>query len=148
MIKTNSKISALKGFPKDHKKAENEEVGPPMRPVCGASEGINAEVGELIGEVIDVLAEEEDRENGGFLSESGEDMCWRFEKVNEELRKEENRGKTFVVGSLDVKALYPSLEVKRSAQLIRELVERSEVRVDVDKRELKLYLAYDGAGGD
>ena len=45
-----------------------------MRPVCGASEGINSEVGELLGDSLDVLAEEENRENGGLISESGEDV--------------------------------------------------------------------------
>ena len=140
-VKTSSKISVLKGFPKDHKVAADEEVGPPMRPVCGASEGINAELGELLGEILDVLAEEEDRENGGLISDSTEDMCARFEEVNKELEKEENRGKKFVIGSLDVEALYPSLEAERLGVLVREMVERSKVKIAVNERELKLYLA-------
>ena len=112
-----------------------------MRPVCGASEAINAELGELLGEILDVLAEEEDIENGGLVSDSSEDMCARFEELNKELEKEENWGKEFAVGSLDVKALYPSLKTGRSARLVRELFERSEVEIEVRERELKLYLA-------
>ena len=51
------------------------------------------------------------------------------------------RNEEFAVGSLDVKALYPSLKTGRSARLVRELFERSAVEIEVRERELKLYLA-------
>ena len=40
-----------------------------------------------------------------------------------------------------MEALYPSLEAERSGVLVREMVERSKVKIAVNERELKLYLA-------
>ena len=64
----------------------------------------------------------------------------RIRAANEELQKEENKSKNFVLGSLDVKALYPSLQVDESANIIRQMVEESDVQIDVNEVELSLYL--------
>ena len=42
--------------------------------------------------------------------------------------------------SVAMEALYPSLEAERSG-LLREMMERSMIKIQVDEIELKLYLA-------
>ena len=45
-----------------------------------------------------------------------------------------------VVGSTDFKAYYPSLPVQRSAQIVKEMIIESEVKILTDDRELGLFL--------
>ena len=40
-----------------------------------------------------------------------------------------------------MEALYPSLEAEKSGVLVREMTERSKIKIEVDERELKLYWA-------
>ena len=40
-----------------------------------------------------------------------------------------------------MEALYPILEAERSGVLVREMTERSKIKIEVDERELKLYWA-------
>lgn len=134
---TDSKISDLRGLRKDHKKCENLVKGPPLIPIVGASGAMNAPLSKLIGDIIDAVAEVDDE---GTISDSTEDMIARIRAANEELKKEENRDKEFALGSLDVKALYPSLQVDESAAIIRQVVEETDVKIDVNDVELSLYL--------
>ena len=47
-----------------------------------------------------------------------------------------------LVGSADVKALYPSLEINHTAKIVAEVFYKSDYSVkEIDKRELSLYLA-------
>jgi len=46
-----------------------------------------------------------------------------------------------VVGSTDFKAYYPSLPVQQAARSVREMVEKSEVKIITDDKELGLFLA-------
>ena len=93
----------------------------------------------VLGKILDVVAEIEDEKQEN-ISDSTEDMVASFIKVNKELRKEENKDKEFVIGSFDVKALYPSLKVEESAKIIRELIEESPVTIETNEVEVSLYL--------
>ena len=46
-----------------------------------------------------------------------------------------------VVGSTDFKSYYPRLPVQRAAEIVREMIERSEVKILTDDKELGLFLA-------
>ena len=47
-----------------------------------------------------------------------------------------------MIGSLDVEALYPSIDAKRAGQIVRERVTESQLRVDgVDWRWVLIYLS-------
>ena len=60
MLTSNSKIADLKGLRKDHEVTNDPVKGPPLRPICGASESMNAPLSEILGKIIDVVAEIED----------------------------------------------------------------------------------------
>ena len=83
------------------------------------------------------MAEEADDNN---ICDSTEDMIAHTRKANVELRKTENHGKQFVVGSYDVVALYPSCKIDESAKIIGDLVADSDVDIAVDTEELSMYL--------
>ena len=66
-----------------------------------------------------------------------EEMMAAFEEVNS--KETENE---ILVGSADVKALYPSLEIDHTAQIVSEEFNSSQYEVkEIDSRELSLYLA-------
>ena len=46
-----------------------------------------------------------------------------------------------IVGSTDFKSYYPSLPVQRTAQIVKKMIEDSEVKILTDDRELGLFLA-------
>ena len=66
-----------------------------------------------------------------------EEMMAAFQDVNNKGIKNE-----ILVGSADVKALYPSLEINHTAQIVSEVFLESEYDIkEINNRELSLYLA-------
>merc|ERR1712240_688796 len=77
----------------------------------------------------------------GNNCDSTEDIMSEIEELNENVKVEENE--KLIVGSLDVKALYPSLDISFSAKVVSEEFILSKVSMDIesiDYRELGLYL--------
>ena len=74
-------------------------------------------------------------------SESTEESLYYVEEANRRVRKEwderrlrgqiedSEQGK-LIVGSMDVEALYPSIEVNRSARLVGEMVSESNIEIE------------------
>ena len=58
----------------------------------------------------------------------GEAPAWRLESQR-------------VVGSTDFKSYYPSLPIERTARIVSEMIQRSEVKIMTDNKELGLFLA-------
>jgi hypothetical protein len=63
-----------------------------------------------------------------------------MEDTNNVLKKEKVRLKEVTIGSVNVKALYPSLEEETSAQIVKEEIEMSDVNINVNEDELSRYL--------
>ena len=74
------------------------------------------------------LTSEGGTEVSADAQEEGEVPAWRLESQR-------------VVGSTDFKAYYPSLPIQRAAKIVREMIERSEVKILTDDKELGLFLA-------
>ena len=74
------------------------------------------------------LTSEGGTEVSADAQEEGEVPAWRLESQR-------------VVGSTDFKAYYPSLPIQRAAEIVREMIERSEVKILTDDKELGLFLA-------
>ena len=126
----------LYGLRKDHKKCNDNETGPPTRPVCGASAAHNGKLSHLISMILkEVKRADEDS------CESTDDIMAAIQIVNEEHSVE--NGNKLLVGSLDVKALYPSLNIPFAAEKISEEFIESNLEFaseSVDLYELGLYL--------
>ena len=130
-------IPPLFGLRKDHKTPSpgQEEKGPPTRPVCGASESVNGPLSHILSEILNIMADELDKEIGTECR-STEEMISRIEAVNGRECSEQR-----VLWSSDVKALYPSFRVKEVAETVFELYNQSEISINIDDEELGLYLA-------
>ena len=136
----NGPIPLLSGYPKTHKDISNLSLeeqlkGPPVRPVCGASDSNNGPLSDLLSQICMQLGDEMD-ESIGSLCISQEEMCGEIEKVN-------NRGdiKKLVVFSMDVSKMFPSMVASDVAKVVREEYMMAKLEVEVDDKELGLMLA-------
>ena len=118
---------------KDHKKAEDPNIGPPTRPVCGGSAGYNHKISHLLGYFLRPVWQE-----GETVCTSTEEMLAAIEEVNMSGKLDQK----CVIGSIDVKALYPSLDIGFVSEKVGEMFLRSGIEVpEIDAGELGLYLA-------
>ena len=133
-----SSIPPLYGLRKDHKQVpiEEEKLGPPTRPVCGATKSPNGALSNILSEVLERLSDCEDMKIGTECR-STEEMIAEFNRINGDVNEEGEK----VIFSTDVKALYPSLKANYVADVISKMYEESDLRVRVDNDELSLYLA-------
>ena len=75
--------------------------------------------------------------------ESTEDILAEIQELNEKDSASIGQNEKLVVGSLDVKALYPSIDVNFAAEVVAEELYRSDVKISeesVDIEELGLYI--------
>jgi hypothetical protein len=133
---TNTPAPALCGVRKDHKPAV--EGGPPVRPICSAREAPNSRIGHFLSLAINNVADLLDSKSE---CRSTEEMIEAFEKINKEL-EEVPQSRKFGIISMDVKALYPSMTIKRSKKIVKKMIIKSGIEYEqVDWKELSRYLA-------
>ena len=117
---------------KDHKPYESEEVGPPGRPVCGGDVSYNKRLSHLISIILtEVYAGEQ------TVCSSTEELLAEVDKLNEE-----GIDDSYIIGSADVEALYPSLDIEFTIDKVCELFYISKVEIEgINYKELGLYLS-------
>ena len=130
MTVRNHSLAPLYSLRKDHKNIEDREKGPPTRPVCAASNAYNNRLSHLISTILRPVWQ-----NQQTTCTSTEEMIAAIEEANE------NIDERTTIGSADVKALYPSLDIDFTAEKVSEMFLESELTVDVDSKELGLYLS-------
>ena len=94
----------LRATAKTHKKAGNE-VLPKSQPIVGAARGLTTPLGETLSELLEPVAKARTHK---WEAQATEKVLRTIENAN--TRLEENGVKEIVVGSLDVIALYPSID--------------------------------------
>jgi hypothetical protein len=143
-----SKIPSLDIMLKDHKGGNNL----PTRPVCKSASSPNGVLGDLVSDFLEILADERAAETGTEIR-STEEMCAALEEVNIKVKEERvRRGGNvdtpnnnekdveIVIGSMDVSALYPSLDIDKAAEIIEKMIMESKLSVDVDVTEMSTYI--------
>ena len=129
----NHGYAPLYALRKDHKPVDDPVRGPPTRPVCGGSAAYNSKLSHLLGLFLRPVWQEQKT-----TCMSTEEMLAAMEEANCSDRLDE----TCTVGSTDVKALYPSLDISFAAEKVGEMFYQSGIEVEVvDTKELGLYLA-------
>ena len=125
-------LPPIYGLRKDHKKVSNKEKGPPLRPVCSATNAYNSKIAHLINSyLVNIWKEEEEN------CASTEELLAEFDRLNVN-----GIDKECFIGSADVVALYPSLDIDEVAEVVGEMVRKSDIELEgVNYEELCLYLA-------
>ena len=133
-VTENNEIPPLYGLRKDHKTipAGDEEKGPPQRPVCGAVVASNYRLSHFISTILQPVIQQ-----AKHPCNSTEDMLSRVRRVNETVDLS-----NCIIGSMDVKALYPSIDIDFAVEKCVEMIIESGVTFEnVDTDELGLYLS-------
>ena len=132
MKSRNNPPAPLSVLRKDHKRYDDEVIGPPGRPVCGGDVSYNRRLSHLISMLLsDVYKGEK------TVCSSTEELLAEVKRVNEE-----GLDGTDVIGSMDVEALYPSLDIDFTIDKVCELLYESSVEYEgLNLKELGLYLS-------
>ncbi|MCP3849452.1 MAG: hypothetical protein GY694_04320, partial [Gammaproteobacteria bacterium] len=135
-MSTNIPAPPMYGLRKDHKNYTDEKEGPPVRPVCGATEAPNSRLSSFLSRIVNDYTDSIDNKTE---CRSSEEMKAAFEEYN----GRENAGdRKCQIISMDVKALYPSMAVSEVVKSVRELIESSDEQIEkVDWCEVGKYLA-------
>ena len=133
MMSHNSDYATQYFFRKDHKVFTDQVKGPPTRPLCDVSDSCGHRLSFLISRILkEVYVDEK------TVCQSTEDMLASIQKANED----HELGEDAIIGSLDVKALYPSLDIDFAVEVVSTEFYNSEVKIEnIDYEELGLYLA-------
>ena len=156
---TLSSIPPLAILLKDHKPGPDK----PVRPLCRSAESPNGPLSELTSDVMNIVANEL---NSRQLTEvkSTEEMCSILDSINDRIQPDFNcleecgvieqnllsshnlsqhpdHLPEIVIGSMDVKALYPSLDIDHSSQIIEKLISESQVNFECDILDMALHIA-------
>ena len=118
---------------KDHKAIQPGQTLP-CRPICGASESPNGQASHLVSLIINEVARLYD---DGSECVSTEGMIAAMEQLNTRDDITE-----LIIGSMDVKALYPSLQAIPTTNSVTEVFTEVDMKVEgVDWAEAGKYLA-------
>ena len=136
----NNEIPSLNQLVKDHKTTLK------TRPVCRARQAPNGNLGELLCTLLDPFVQEADREERTEIK-STEELCSDLKTANDRMsttgvqRGRFQQAGGLVVGSKDVEAFYPSMDVDLAAEEVKLEVEESDIEVEMDTVEAALYIA-------
>ena len=144
---------------KDHKPGDDK----PVRPLCRSSESPNGPLSHLTAKVMNLVAKELNVQVQTEVR-STEEMIAVLDSVNESITPDTrcleqcgpiqqcdlakhnvqvhpNHLPSITIGSMDVKALYPSLDVNHSCNIIKKLIATSTVKFNTNHTEMSLHIA-------
>ena len=141
MQSSNNVLAPFYCFRKDHKEIEQgkEVEGPKTRPLCGATDCLTRRTSFLLSEL---LVE---------IIPTTSTQCDSTQELSEEIKllNKNTVDKNWIVCSLDVDALYPSLEIDECAKVIEQQLLGAEFEVKGLKwTEITLYLRYHLSEGE
>jgi hypothetical protein len=141
MKSKNSKIPPLDALLKDHKKVPQL----PVRGVCKARQSPNGILGDLVSDFLEAYVRT-DLEDNSMECSSTEEMCAEIKNLNKKLETEEvedtkYKEEEIAIGSFDVIAMYPELDMEECARRARIQIEESSMNIELDTDELALGLA-------
>ena len=108
---------------KDHKPIQDDGL-PKTRAMCGASQSINQRVSDLLTDVLQALFSSE-LSNESLSTES---YIHKIYKLNKDIREGRIVAPDLMVGSLDVEALYPSTDIYKAAEILKNRVIKSSMK--------------------
>ena len=127
-ISKNNDVPPLYGLRKDHKPTNN----PPLRPICGAVKSCNVRLSYLMSEFLTPIVE-----SAKTTCDSTEDLLAKIKQCNDH----QDLSNCYV-GSMDVKALYPSIDVEFATEKAGEFLMESNVKFEnINTEELGLFLS-------
>ena len=131
-------FAELYSLRKDHKPVrEGEEaLGPKSRPVCGCRDCGAKRVSYLLCQILRPLVSESETQ-----CDSTETLLYGFKELNDD--EDVEIPERWIIGSLDIEALYPSLDIDVCAAITNMILFNSGIQFkDLQWKEIVLYLRY------
>ena len=123
----------MSGADKDHKETKDNLK---MRPIVNAMDGPKKTISDIFSDVITAVAESN---SDGILCSSTEELLEAFEAYNNTVNNNAEDGEKRIIGSMDAVALCSSLDAKKSAEIIKEVIRSEIIFENVDLHELGIY---------
>ena len=138
----NNEAPSMNQLVKDHKETLK------TRPVARAKvqQAPNGPLADLLCEVLNPFVAEADKDRRTDVK-STEELCAEFKAANERMARDGVRRGPYqlagglVVGSKDVSAHYPSIDIDVAAEEAKLEIEESNLEIEVNTAEVALYLA-------
>ena len=133
MIITDSQAPPLYTTRKDHKQSENNIIGPPTRPICGATTSANSRLSYMLNLIISEV-----------WKRDMDTICMSTEELKSEIDRVNLRtiNRKVIVGSTDIVALYPSLDIPFTIEKVCEVITESNLKFEgMWYEEIGLYIA-------
>ena len=110
-------FAQLNSLRKDHKPVQEseEEIGPKTRPLCGCQDCATKRVSHLLCKILKPLVPESTTH-----CESTQDLLKEIKELNNDEDVQINGN--WIIGSLDIEALYPLLDIEVCARIVRDTV--------------------------
>ena len=132
MISKNCPPAPLSLLRKDHKECESQIIGPPGGPVCGGDVSYNKRLSHMLSTMLTEIYREEPS-----VCTSTEGLIAEIDRINNE-----GINVSYILGSADVDALYPSLDVPFTVDKVCDMFNESDVTYEnINYNELGLYIA-------
>ena len=131
-------FAQLYSLRKDHKPIPEgqESSGPKTRPVCGCEDCGTKRVSYILCQILKPLVRE-----SATHCDSTQGLLQDINELNDD--EDLHLSDKHVVGSLDIEALYPSLDIEKCASVVGEKLYRSVILFkDLQWEEIMLYLRY------
>ena len=129
-------VPALRILPKVHK-GPSAKGHLQSRPVVAAQSGVSSRAGDIMSDLLEPLVS---LQSPRFEDLSTEEVLSQLEDAQKSIASTGRRDT--VVGSLDVKALYPSLDQMGSARIVAKFVRESPHEVNnIDWRHAQVFIA-------
>ena len=131
-VSVNNKVPPIYGLRKDHKAYDDPREGPPTRPICGAKIASSRKISNFLSMILKP-----------FLKASPT-SCESTEDLQSQVNLANSTGKLdkAIIGSMDAKALYPSLDVDFAVEKCLEIIMESDAEFNnIDTDELGLFIA-------
>ena len=138
----NHEVPSMNQLVKDHK--DTLKTRPVCR--CKVQQAPNGPLADLVCEVLNPFVEEADKDRKTEVK-STEELCAEMKVANERIAATGVRRGPFqlagnlIVGSKDVSAHYPNIDIEVAAEEVKLEVEESDIEVKMDVSEVALYLA-------
>ena len=131
---SDNQVPILSGTHKDHKNNFDEENGPDLRPIMGATVGPNVALSNFLArEILKKITEEASEGND---CESTEELLDKFEEYNKLRFENGNAAKNVFIASMDIDKWFPRMRPRPMAKEIRQMVIDSKLAfegIDYDK---------------
>ena len=134
-VSTGNAIAPFYSLRKDHKTIEpgKESEGPKTRGVCGAKDCLTMRLSHTLSIILKELIPDNDTH-----CDSTEDLLAEIETLNNQ-----SVNPNWKVGSLDIVALYPSLNIPKCGEIIGRELYKSSIHIkNINWKEVMLYLRY------